>query len=138
MERMKKGIVVFGAVAIALLMVSSVTAVDQTNSSKVVNFVESQKVARNSFSNNDWLQVLDFEEMATVDLQGIIDLITEAYQSVLGEQCQIDLENNQELAQLIMDMSTMQEYSTTEVVNNILNNDFIVGLVEIICDAQLV
>jgi len=134
MKNTKKSIIaILGATAIAFLMVSSATAVDQMNGRRVVNVVESQKATIRQ--NNNWLQEFELEEWTTeIDLQDVIDYITEAYQNALGEYYPSDFEENQELLQLVSDMSTMQEYSTTEIVNNVINNGYVLEYVETVCE----
>ena len=130
MERIKKSIVIFGAVAIALLMVSSVTAVNQMDGKSVVSIVEEQDGSKSPFSNNGFLESLNLEELNTIDLGGIIDYITQIYDDVIGNYCQIELKNNQELEQLAMQISSMEDFSSEEMVINIMSNDLIMGLVE--------
>lgn len=130
MNRMKKSIAIFGAVFVALLMVSSVTAVDQMNGESVVSLSEGQEEPQNLFSNNEWLENLNLDELNTIDLEGIIDYITQIYDNVLGDYCEIEFENNQELLQLAMQISSMDEYSSEEMVSAIMNNELIMGLVE--------
>ena len=71
MKNMKKNIILFGAVAIALLMVSSVTAVAQTQGTTIINQIDVEKQTINQLEQMEGISIPG----QNPDLDELIDLL---------------------------------------------------------------
>ena len=130
MGNMKKGIIVFGAVAIALLMVSSATAVQQVNSKPVIGYIKSETESLVEEAQENFYLDINQYFQDSFDLEGFfdylvsdefIDLLNDNYNLIVSHEG-FEMLYNMELIQSFLQSEEFINFMYTDEVQYIIDN----------------
>jgi len=124
MKNMKKSIILFGAVAIALLMVSSATAVPRTNSEPMMEKIEQIEELERLMSEQNLGDLFNFEGMDEGTIQGTMEQLN----NFMVEQG-IDGLNFQEMY-TNFSVEDFMDYITSDGFAELFNHDDIQNLLD--------